>query len=262
MTDTRPLTRLEDPPTTAHLDHDEGMVLARAAYQRFADAVTDLPQDAWALPTDCSLWTVRDLTGHMVGAMRSAARFTDLLRQQVEVGRRAKRSGADPTDVMTELQVEQTRDLTVDELVAECQDLVERATTGRRRVPAVTRRLVRFPVQVGGVTESWTLGYLYDVVLTRDAWMHAVDVCRAVGRDPVLTPDVDGRIVADVVDEWARRHRRPFRLHLGGPAGGEFAHAPDGDEPPEPLELDAVEFCRILSGRAAGDGLLAVEVPF
>jgi len=27
-------------------------------------------------------------------------------------------------------------------------------------------------------------------------------------------------------------------------------------------ELDAVEFCRTLCGRASGDGLLATEVPF
>jgi hypothetical protein len=30
----------------------------------------------------------------------------------------------------------------------------------------------------------------------------------------------------------------------------------------EYIELDAVEFCRILSGRAKGTGLLSTEVPF
>jgi hypothetical protein len=30
----------------------------------------------------------------------------------------------------------------------------------------------------------------------------------------------------------------------------------------EVITLDAVEFCRILSGRASGAGLLAQEVPF
>lgn len=59
--------------------------------------------------------------------------------------------------------------------------------------------------------------------------------------------------------EWARRHGRPFTLHLTGPAGGAYVQGPgDGAE----LTLDAVEFCRILSGRATGDGLLGRRVPF
>jgi hypothetical protein len=97
-----------------------------------------------------------------------------------------------------------------------------------------------------------------DVIYTRDTWMHRGDVSRAVGRDPVLTADHDGRIIADVVAEWSRRHDQPFTLTLTGPAGGTFV-AGDGGEH---IQLDAVEFCRILSGRAEGAGLLSTEVPF
>ena len=39
------------------------------------------------------------------------------------------------------------------------------------------------------------------MILTRDTWMHRVDISRATGRDLVLTAEHDGRIVADVVDE-------------------------------------------------------------
>jgi hypothetical protein len=74
----------------------------------------------------------------------------------------------------------------------------------------------------------------------------------------VLTPEHDGRMLADVVSEWADRHGRPFTLTLSGPAGAEYV-AGDGGEH---IELDAVEFCRILSGRAQGTGLLTTEVPF
>jgi hypothetical protein len=56
------------------------------------------------------------------------------------------------------------------------------------------------------------MGYLLDTILTRDPWMHRVDIARATGRDMVLTADHDGRIVADVVAEWARRHGQPFTL--------------------------------------------------
>ena len=72
-------------------------------------------------------------------------------------------------------------------------------------------------------------------------------------------PDITAkRIIADVVADWARRHQQPFRLQLTGPAGATFVGGEGGPE----LELDAVEFCRIVSGRGTGPGLLTQEVPF
>ena len=41
-------------------------------------------------------------------------------------------------------------------------------------------------------------------------------------------------------------------------AGGNYTHGTGGPH----LQLDAVEFCRVLSGRGTGDGLLAQQVPF
>ena len=41
---------------------------------------------------------------------------------------------------------------------------------------------------------------------------------RAAGVPPELTPEHDGRIVADVVAEWSRRHGQPYVLTLTGPA--------------------------------------------
>jgi hypothetical protein len=88
--------------------------------------------------------------------------------------------------------------------------------------------------------------------------LHRTDIAGATGRAPELTPEHDGRIVADVVGEWGRRHGRPVTLVLTGPAGGTYV-AGDGGEH---HELDAVEFCRTISGRATGAGLLTQEVPF
>ncbi|MCZ7528606.1 MAG: hypothetical protein M5U14_20870 [Acidimicrobiia bacterium] len=57
----------------------------------------------------------------------------------------------------------------------------------------------------------------------------------------------------------------PFTLTLTGPAGGVFTSTGRGEgaaaEPVE-LELDAVEFCRSLAGRADAEGLLTTIVPF
>jgi hypothetical protein len=76
-----------------------------------------------------------------------------------------------------------------------------------------------------------------------------------------LSTDHDGRIVADVVAEWARRHGKPFVLDLSGPAGGRYAGMTDAPES-DYISLDAVEFCRTLAGRADATGLLTTSVPF
>jgi hypothetical protein len=74
----------------------------------------------------------------------------------------------------------------------------------------------------------------------------------------VLTPEHDGSLVADVVAEWARRHGQPFSLVLSGPTGGRWAK--EGGS--EHIEMDALDFCWTLAGRAPGAGLLATPVPF
>ena len=86
--------------------------------------------------------------------------------------------------------------------------------------------------------------------------MHRVDISRGTGREMILTSDHDGRIVADVVSDWARRHGRPFQLNLSGSAGGSYRQGSEGQD----ISMDAVEFCRTISGREKGTGLLAQQV--
>jgi hypothetical protein len=99
--------------------------------------------------------------------------------------------------------------------------------------------------------------YLVDRVATRDVWMHRVDIARATGAALLLTADHDGRLVADIVADWAATHADPFLLELTGPAGGTYARG----ECALSIRTDAVEFVRILSGRAAGHGVLAHPLP-
>jgi hypothetical protein len=68
-------------------------------------------------------------------------------------------------------------------------------------------------------------------------------------------------LVADVVAEWSRRHGKDYTLHLTGAAGGTWTVGANGPH----IELDAVEFCRVLSKRPGGatlDAVLSTEVPF
>ncbi len=235
----------------ARLDH------AERAYAGFAETVDRVRDDQWALPTDCADWTVRDLVGHVLGAMRSAASVRELVSQQREIKARAARTGEPEVDAMTAVQVRRAASASPAEVAAEVRRLVGPATRGRRRTPGLARRLVRLPVQMPGIDETWTLGYLNDVVLTRDAWMHRIDLARAIGAPVTLTADHDGVVVADVVAEWAERHGADHDLRLTGPAG---LHATRGSA--ERIEMDAVEFCRAVSGREPAEGLLATMVPF
>ena len=192
---------------------------------------------------------------HLVAAMEANVS----LREFVHQARAGSRIAGDRPfiDGMTEVQVQERSGLDPAELSRRLTALAQPAARARHRPPAPVRA-VRIKQDVGGVRERWKLGYLFDVIMTRDAWMHRVDLSRATAAPLQLTADHDGVIVADVVAEWARRHGRPFTLHLDGPAGGTFVAGSGGDE----IHLDAIEFCRIVSGRATGHGLLTQEVPF
>ena len=107
--------------------------------------------------------------------------------------------------------------------------------------PGFIRRRTLLGGVINGVEEPWTLGYLIDVILTRDPWMHRLDICTALDRTPHLTADHNGVIVADVVGEWAGRHGKDFALHLTGPAGGTWTAGTAGPR----IELNAVELAPV-----------------
>jgi hypothetical protein len=102
------------------------------------------------------------------------------------------------------------------------------------------------------------LGYLTETILTRDPWMHRLDISAATGVKPTHTPEHDGVIVDDIVHEWAERHGKPVSLRLDGPAGGSWEFGSGGPV----IELDAVEFCRQISARSTPSGLTETQVPF
>jgi uncharacterized protein (TIGR03083 family) len=248
-------TTVLEPPRTATLPRPVAMQLAAAEYQRFADLLRRLGPDDWVTPTECPGWDVRAMAAHALGMVEMAASVREQRRQT----KLARRRGGVFLDALTALQVEERAGLAPDRLVDLYARRGAKAAAARRRTPAfIRRRAIPIPQLVGDREEQWTVGFLLDVILTRDPWMHRVDIARATGVENVLTAEHDGVLVADVVEEWAARHGRPFTLRLTGPAGGQWQRGAGGPE----LELDAVEFCRALSGRAPATGLLATQVPF
>ena len=250
------ITDLLDTATIPAVEHDEAMALAAAEYDRLLELVDGFGPDDWTRRTDCPDWDVRDMVTHLLGFMKANADHAETGRQLAVAAREAEEQGILRLDAQTALHVREHADLSPAEVSAAVHTWAGRALAGRTATTAEQRAGT---LSTGLPGESdWTVGYLMDVVFTRDVWMHRVDLSRATGQPMVLTPDHDGRLVADVVADWARRHGQPFTLHLDGPAGGAFTAGQDGPE----IRIDAVEFCRLLSGRGAGEGLLATFVPF
>lgn len=238
-------------PWLPGLDRQTATRLAATEYERAADLLAQLTPEQWAAPTDCSAWDVRAMAGHMLGMAQMIATWREMVRQQVSAGRRSKREGGETIDALTALQVDKNADLTTDQVVDELRRVAPRAVRNRRRAPGLVRRQT-----LAENGEWWTMGYLFDVILTRDPFMHRVDITRATGVPMVVTAEHDGVIVADLVAEWAERHGAAYDLELTGPAGGHW-RAGDGER----ITMDALEFCRALSGRAPAPGLLATQVP-
>lgn len=238
--------------------------VALAAYGQLFDLLEDLSPTEWAAATECAGWRVSDVVRHMVGAARAQISMRENLRQQLWGWRHRRRYGGNPLDAVNALQVADHAELDPRHLLGGLRDLAPAAVEGRLRMPApmraVTVRLAAGGSTATGMPRSVNLGHLADVVYTRDVWMHTIDISRAARRPLDVTGPVNRRIVADVVAEWTRRHGRPVDLVLTGPAGAHFRSADPAED--TPTELDAIEFCRTLSGRAPGQGLMATRIVF
>ncbi|HET9423653.1 MAG TPA: maleylpyruvate isomerase family mycothiol-dependent enzyme [Nocardioides sp.] len=241
------------------MERRTAMRLAAEEYTRFADAVAALGADDWTRPTECPAWDVRQLVCHVVGMAEMAAGVREGNRQRRIAGADAARERIAFIDALTAVQVRERADWGPEDAVRGARAVAPRAARGRRWTPFfVRRRTMPVPQEVNGRLESWSIGYLVDTILTRDPWMHRVDLSTATGHALELTAEHDGAIVADVVQEWAERHGEPHSLTLTGPAGGSWTRGHGGPT----IEMDAIEFCRVVSGRGTAEGLLETQVPF
>jgi uncharacterized protein (TIGR03083 family) len=255
MTTTAQPTSAKLKPRVSTLDRATLMQLAAAEYDHFTTALEKLNSDDWSKPTECAGWDVRTMASHVLGMAEMAASVPEGIRQM----KAAKNRGGVFIDALTAVQVEKRTDLTPQQLIDRIRIVGPKAARGRRRIPALIRgRRMPIPQPVGDVDEDWTIGFLMDTILTRDTWMHRIDISRATGQPLVLTIGHDDVLVADVVDEWAARHGKPCEVHLSGSAGGNWTFGEGGPG----LDLDAIDFNRTLSGRERATDLLAVAVPY
>jgi len=233
----------------------EARLLAETEFVRFAELAESLTDEEWAAPTDCTGWDVRKMALHVLGsgdAQASVREFVHQFRRGIPLNKEI--DSHHWVDGMNELQIRERSNLSNGEIVAQLAVVGPRAVKGRWGTPPPMRYL---PIPFGPPI-GWTpLKYLLDVGFTRDVWAHRIDICKATGRDMHPTADHDGRLVADIVGEWAGIHGEPFELVLEGPAGGKFSQGVGGER----VDIDAIDFIRVLSGRLPGTGVLSHPLP-
>jgi uncharacterized protein (TIGR03083 family) len=246
--------------TIKTLTHQEAMRLQADELALTLTALRTLDDGAWSTATDCPAWDIRAMYQHVLGACEAGASFRENVHQLRRARSYRKHQGGPLEAALSAVQVRERLDLSPNQIVERFEDVAPKTVRGRTRMPALVRNHASLAVD-GPVHETWKFGFLIDTIYLRDLWMHRVDMSRALNGPLELSSDHDGRIVADVVAEWARRHGKGFVLDLSGPAGGTYVHGPD-DHGVERLSLDAVEFCRALAGRGPATGLLTTVVPF
>jgi uncharacterized protein (TIGR03083 family) len=241
--------------TADRISRPEARVLAEEEFTRFADLVASLTPEEWATPTDCTGWDVRKMVLHVLGssdAQASVREFVHQLRRGIPLNKEI--DSHHWVDGMNEFQIRERNHLSNDEIVAQVAAVGPNAVKGRWRTPPPARYI---PLPFGPPIGWAPLKYLLDVGFTRDVLAHRIDVHAAIKRPMQLTADHDGRLVADIVAEWADIHGQPFELVLDGPAGGIFTRGVDGEH----VEIDTLDFIRTLSGRLSGVGVLSYALP-
>lgn len=242
------------PPLARH----EVVPLARAELERFIALAETLSPDDLNQPTDCALWTVKDVIAHQASHVVALTRVREFLDQFNPLNLRAYTArGMNSLDAANQRQVDLRAEYSLAQLIAEMRDNSEQSFTGRQRFP-LPLRWIR--ISAPGFDERISMGQLIDITFTRDMWMHRVDIYRATGRVMKQSSDHDGRIVALVMRDVNRRLRarlngRAIIYQLTGATGG--AWLAGGNGPAEALlRLDVLEFNRLASGRITPEHML------
>ncbi|MBB5158192.1 maleylpyruvate isomerase family mycothiol-dependent enzyme [Saccharopolyspora phatthalungensis] len=228
----------------ARTEHDHAAALLRPEVEAMRTVLAGLSDQEWLAPTECPRWAVREVVSHVLGnaevtlapdlmALRlrdGATRYPQLMR----------------LDAMNEMAVDAWRDRQPRELLAEFTPLWRRVVETLPGLGESVRAQLFDSGYPGAPPVS--LGYVVDVILARDMWMHRVDICRATGR--ALMPHEHDRgvveqVLRDLDDVWGGP---AFVLELTGAVAGDWQIGTG--VPVATVQGDAVDVLRTLSGRA------------
>ena len=231
-------------------------MLAAVMFERFAALKASLTPEEWTTDTDRVGWDVCTMALHVLGSADAQASPL-VFRHQLRRGLLPLNKEIDShhwVDGLNELQIRERSGLSNDGVVAQLEAVGEKAVRGRFATPLP---MSYTPVPFGDPVGWKPVDYLLGVGFTRDTWAHRIDIQAVIGRPMELDAARDGRLVADIVQEWAELHGEPLTLHLTGTAGGTFRQDEDGQR----VEMDTLDFFRTLAGRLPGAGVMRHPLP-
>ncbi len=249
----------QDGTAIPKLTHQEAMAMSAEELQRFLTLISSLADDDWDKQTACSLWTVKDIVAHQAAHIYGFTSYGRLIGQlNPRLLLPYFRKGMGFLDAWNQSQVDLRRDYTPQALIAEIRNAAEQSLKGRdRMIPAFLRGIT---MPMPGLDQARSPGYVFDLIYTRDMWMHRIDICNATGREMPMDALHDKRIVALIVRDLAMKSKRGLQGHaatleLTGVSGGTY-HLGANAQPEASVVMDAVEFCILTSGREKAANVL------
>jgi len=217
----------------------------------------------WQRRTVCDAWDVADIAGHLIGQAEDVIKPWSFPRRF----RKGKRvyPGVPRFDAHMMVQADEHRGTPPAELRALFDRTWGKATRSISRNPELIRRVTMKVDDIPGF-DRLALGYVWDILLARDLWMHRDDVCQAVGRSFDAGPyaeEIVAQVLYDVDDGPFWGERPAVVLELTGQGGGTYRLG--RGEPVGRAAVDAVSYMRTISGRddepvVSGDPVAAEAV--
>ena len=212
-TTTTPI-QLEDLPG---ISPTEAQRLATDMNGKLLELLESLEPEHWNTITACDPWTVKDIAAHLLGWNEALSSIKEMRSQVVRGIKRSKEFG-NPTDAQNNIQVEDRRHLTTDELIERLRVSLPTAVATKKRFGTLLRYAPLYSSYLDGY---FTAGYLINTIFHRDNLVHRLDISEATGVDP-LVGEADRRVVSDLLKDWARRTGADVRIRLTDAAEGSF----------------------------------------
>ena len=227
--------------------HAEAGKLSQVEYERVLALLETLQGEDWQRPTYCTEWNVRDMVAHLAGGVTGSTSFAEFKRQNIT--HPSLKQFENTIDGTNKLQIEERAGKTTAELITEFRQNGQIAVNNRQKLPWLIRK-IHLPMGSLGFA---SFEYLFDVIYPRDEWMHRYDICAATGKKMAVTAEHDGRIIALVIQDIAKKLKqglttRTIVLQLTGPLEAEYllGNAPTPDCT---ITIDPFDFNLRASGR-------------
>jgi uncharacterized protein (TIGR03083 family) len=221
---------------------EEWRRLAPEQFRSFLVELRELSPEEWDAPTDCDRWSVKDIVAHILGWAHATVSPREGAHQ-FRAGFAYRKELGNILNGQNEVQVEERRSMSTEELIAALEHWYPKFLKFRRRAGGNVSRVVPFAYPTIGFTN---LTYLMNTIFMRDMLAHRVDIATAVDR-PLRRTMVEDRILEDCLKEWASLSTANATLRVTGIGAGEYRA---GEGSAATITTDGTQMVRVLAKRA------------